>query len=183
MGVYPGWVDDLLKAASLPTSSANEQFLQEWHKYAKDCNNNPIDISHKISGHSSNCKGTTLVGQYVQNYASSDYTRTAFGIQIKASDYSHLYAALQASNMYTLTGTAAGKVADDLGAWGSVDFANAYLSELNSTGGTLRAPQATGGWDDIRRNLHRKLPATLHDSNRYIAAARRSLARARKVGL
>lgn len=183
MSVYPGWVTDLLSAAALPQSSTNQEFLQAWHKNAlADCRNNPIDISHKLSG-SSNCKATNLVGQFVQNYTTSDYTRTAFSVQLKSGKYPHLLDALQAGNIYSLTGTDAGKVAADLSAWGSVAFGNVYLSGQNSGGGKLRAPKAMGGWDDIRRGFHRKLPQTLHDSNRYIAAARRSLGRARKVKL
>lgn len=187
MGTYRGWEHDLLAVAKLPDTQQNRAFLADWHSHAdSDCDLNPIDLTHRITGKSKDCKPANIpyhLSAQFQAYSDRVWTRTAFSAQLKSRHFPYILAAFRTGDPYTVSDVY--PLAKNLGKWGSKNFAN-YLIDLRFQGGpppTLKAPQALRGWSDLQRSVNRALPHALTGSQHARSAALRELRRARRVRL
>lgn len=182
MGTYTNWKHDLLSSDRMPDTTANLRFMGEFHTNSEsDCALNPIDLTHHVTGESSNCKQTGYVGRYYQRYTDRIWTRTAFYAQMTSGDYPHLRAALRSGNPYTVSDYL--DVSKDIGKWSSGPFSSVYLGEMQSGGPipTLKAPQALAGWKDVQHSVNRGMPAALKASEHMRNAAWRHVRRAGKL--
>lgn len=184
MATWQGWQAQLLTAASLPTAEATQEFLFDWSQHAaSDCQNNPVDISH-VLGTRRDCHKLTAT-RTAQNYTTHGNAATAFKDEIHSRNFPHLLAALKVADPYQEPNPSS--VAADLRVWGSPAFATYYLSHSNvgtgagGDGGSGAIPHAHKGWEDLRKSVNHKLPGSLKQSDRNVAAALRSLGRGRKV--
>ena len=180
MAVWPGWEDDLLGAAGLPTNAANRRFLDEWHSHANsNCPDNPVDISRREPG-STRCAALPS-GREAQAYTSHASAANGFADELNLTDYPNLREALASGNPY---GPAhRNGVGLDLQKWGSIRWQAAYLKETAPPPPGIHAPHALHGWHDVQHSVNVRLPATLRQSNRHTVRALQALARARKVRL
>jgi len=183
VSTWSGWAADFLAAASLPNTANNLSFMNEWaaNATAPGCENNPNDLTFKISGGSSNCHATGQVGVTIQRYTTHAWARTAFDAEIHSGKYPHLLAALKSGSPFGVNDT--GKVATDLGNWSSTKYANIYLHEAQAVVKQPRAPHMMGGWEDTQKSLRVNMRAALRRSSKNRQAALQALARARKVKL
>lgn len=181
MGGWAGYEHDLLKAANLPDTNATVIFVIDWNFHASsDCTNNPLDISHPHAG-ATPCKKLTAT-RTALSYPSPSAAESAFAAEILSGQFSSLVAAIRSGAPYDFQHPTA--VVDDLKRWGSPQFAAYYAQTAGipaSPPPKLKAPQALGGWADLRRAVNRKLPDALHTSAKLRANALRELGRASKV--
>lgn len=186
MSTWSGWEDQFLKVAGLPTTAANRRFLDEWAAHAEtNCTNNPIDLTHKLSG-STNCGSLPALTLKTQHYTSHAQAAQAFLAEIDGTNLRQLRAALESGDPFTVNNT--GVVSEQIDFWGSTTFAKFYFNETGSAPGRggsssqFEDSHALAGWADIRHSVNHNMPAALRSSQKMTAAALRRVGRARKVG-
>ena len=183
---WSGWENQLLNAAGILVTPPNRQLLDLWTKNRHtSCDNNPIDLAHKLTG-SANCGPLTGIFPQAQRYTSHAQAATAFRDEIHADFAKALLSSLNSGNPFQDPNF--NNVASVFVSWGSPKMARAYLDTATGTipGSGDGGGSATGvhkGWADLRKAVNVHAPADLHRSDRLTKAALRSLHRARKVRL
>lgn len=191
MSAWRGWEGDLLKAAKLPNTSHNRQFLSDWHTAAfSDCALNPVDLTTPRR-HSRDCKaydGPRQGAHAYQAYAHDHDAAVAFAEQINSTRYNLIQKALAHGNPYDtskITADDASLIETALAYWGSAAWGADYANEIAAGGPPpkLKAPQALKGWGHLQRSVNHELPTALKASQHHGSATLRALDRARKVRL
>ena len=185
MPTWSGWQNQFLNAAGILVTPPNRQFLTQWASHAPgSCRNNPIDLTHSVSG-STRCGNTVGGFGRSQNYRTHANAAHAFQLQIDTDWVHPLKAALNSGNPFQIDNK--GPVVAVLNRWASPSFATWYANaNSDGTGGGGGAgggdgPGAHKGWVHLRRSVNSKMPKSLHASERNIHAALRSLGHAHKV--
>jgi hypothetical protein len=181
---WGGWQAEFLTAAQVPNTTNNRRFLTDWNSHAEtNCRDNPVDLSAKVSG-STNCHSLPAITAKAQNYTTHGNAAHAFYVQTHAGSSKALLAALASGNPYTVNDT--GTVAEDLSAWGSQKFAQAYFAETagqRGGGGSpdTYAPRSVRAWGELQKQVNRTLPRTLRHMAGYHAATMTQLRRRSRV--
>lgn len=187
MATWTGWKTQLLQAAHLPTTATNDAFLTAWasHANAPNCASNPIDLSHP-EAYSANCKtlsATRVAQRYGVNRVpdvAHSTAAAAFQHQIDSGVFAALTVGLADSTLTTFNASA--DVLNELRDWGSSQFAAWIMGQQAAPPGG-EPTHFHQGWEDLRRSINHGIPSALGSSERSVAAALRSLQRARKVRL
>jgi len=186
VATWSGWQAQFLRRAGIIVTPPNQNLLTEWSKHTTtNCRNNPIDLSHKLSG-STNCGKLPGIFPQAQRYTNHDQAANAFKAEIHADFAQQLLRALNTGSPFQVAYF--NDVASVFVSWGSPDFLDVYLADAGgkgggSGGGGGKASRAHGGWKDLQRSINHRMPAALQSSKRSTAAALRSLSHARKVRL
>jgi hypothetical protein len=181
---WSGWEAQFLNRAGIIVTPPNMSFLDSWARNAETaCANNPIDLSHKLTG-SSDCHALPGIVPKAQRYGTHAEAATAFRDEVHASWAAALLHALNTGNAYQVSNP--GPVAEAIATWGSVTFARVYLAAAQK-GGPGSGPAAGAGsdihhgWTSVRRSLNRTWGRELKDSRRNVRAALRAVGRGGKV--
>lgn len=177
MAAWSGWEGQLLTALGIKRTQNDVDFLDLWHTDTSNLGkNNPVDATEPWAG------SKVINDAGIRDYPSHTAGIGATAEQLRTAPYAAILAALKSGDPYTVNDYV--KVADELTTWGSVTFAGDYLNTSQAGAPKpLTAPRAHKGWADMRHSVNHNWPAALRSSEHQIAAALRSLSRARKVKL
>jgi len=143
---WPGWEQDVLKAAGLPVTSANVTYLANWHAYeGSAAANNPLNTT-AYAADPETVGYKTLNSAGVQYYATTAQGAAATAAFLKMPNFSAIFSALQSGDPYHYTAESQSKLNDFLTAlkkWGSNSFAAVYAYEAPSTSGGLLDPSTS----------------------------------------
>lgn len=185
MPTWSGWQNQFLNRAGIIVTPPNRQLLTSWAANAHtNCANNPIDLSHKLTG-SSDCAALPGIFPQAQRYTSHAQAATAFRDEIHAAFARNLLRAMNTGNPYQVS--YANDVASVFVSWGTDKMLNVYLAGEPGTGGGggggggAKGVSAHKGWTHLRRAMNHSLPKSLSASQRNVQAALRSLGHAHKV--
>ena len=185
MPTWSGWQNQFLNAASILITPPNRTFMNEWANHAPGtCKNNPIDLSHSVSG-STRCGDTVAGFGRTQNYPSHTAAAHAFTLSVDTDWAQPIKAALNTGNPFQIDNRA--PVIAALRRWGSTQFANWYAN-ANSDGtggggggGGGIAPHTHKAWVDLQRTINKRLPSSLRKVDQANRATLRAVSRGSKV--
>lgn len=185
---WTGWEQAVLSAGGWPDTAANVRFLQEWNDpYEQSaCANNPLNTTLHWTG-STDCVETQKKGVWVQAYSSHASGAAATAATIKGPLFFAIAGALKSGDPFHYPDSAT--VAEQIGTWGTPNYAAHYLLEAGGTqpgataGGITPTGNASGlrGYADLRNSVARHLPSQLQYSRRTGAATLRTLSQRRRV--
>jgi len=179
---WQGWATDFLKAAQLPTTSANIQFLHDWSaRKHSDCDNNPIDLTYD-SGNATKCQKTGIRARpWYQSYKHHGNALDAWTSQFIVVGFDALAAALESGDPYGVDYFA--RVTKDLSRWGSGGFASYYYHRSQSSAGQVNSAKLHKGWAALQKTFNVGMPHSLKHARHVHGHGLRLLHRARKVRL
>lgn len=187
MGTWTGWQNQFLNAAGIIETPPNRDLLTSWAKNAhSSCGNNPIDLSHKLTG-ATKCANNTGINPTTWKYTSHTQAANAFKAEIHASWAAALLKAMNTGNPYQVS------YYNDVGSvfvsWGSDKMLNVYLAAATGSQPSNPPPITGGntgvhkGWHSVQQSLNHKWPSALNRAERELRVALRSVSKARKVRL
>lgn len=190
MPTWTGWQNQFLNRAGIIVTPPNRQLLTSWAANAHtSCANNPIDLSHKLTG-TSDCAKLPGIFPQAQRYTSHAQAATAFRDEIRQSFAGVLLRAMNTGNPYQVP--YANDVASVFVSWGTDKMLNVYLAGEPGTGGAGGGGGGGGagagdgasvhkGWHDLRTTVNHKMPGHVASSHKMTQAALRKLSHIRRV--
>lgn len=131
MAGYPnawkGWEAAVLRAAKLPVTTANINFLDSWHQYEGSAAHfNPLNVTGYQSGNINTYGLGSINSAGVQTYGSAQQGAAATAAFLNFPNYTHIHAALASGDPYHYYADTPGNQSNlisEIAKWGSKSFA------------------------------------------------------------